>query len=103
METEKDSDRDRNREETAGENAGLPAPSFLMLVAGLATQVMMNLGEIANPVTGEKQVDMDHAKYTIDLLEILREKTAGNLSAEEERILGMYLYDLRMKYVKTVS
>ena len=95
-------EEEKRAEETPG-SMGLPQPSFLMLVAGMSTQVMMSLGHIQNPVTGETKVDIDHAKYTIDLLEILKEKTAGNLTPEEERVLGMYLYDLRMTYVKAVS
>jgi len=91
--------------ETPSENGSppMPKPSFLMLVVGLATQVSMNLGEVPNPVTGETARDLEHAKYTIDLLGILKEKTKGNLTEEEHRALEMTLYDLRMKFVKASS
>ena len=95
-----------SEEENAQEHGmpgGMPKASFLMLVAGFSTQVVMNLGEIPNPATGEPAVDLEHAKYTIDLLEMLKEKTRGNLSEQEERALDMSLYELRMKYVAAAS
>ncbi|MHC4600905.1 MAG: DUF1844 domain-containing protein [Planctomycetota bacterium] len=94
-----------NEPEAGGEAmpGGLPEASFVMMVAGLSTQVMLNLGEIANPVTGESRVDLTHAKYNIDLLGVLKEKTQGNLTAEEERALDLTLYELRVKYVHAVG
>ena len=86
-----------------GMPGGMPEASFLMLVAGLSTQVMMNLGEVENPVTGRREKDLDHAKYTIDLLEVLKEKTRGNLTEEEQRSLDMSLFELRMKFVRHAS
>ncbi|MCU0722097.1 MAG: DUF1844 domain-containing protein [Planctomycetes bacterium] len=79
--------------------APLPAASFLTLVAGLSTQVLMNLGDLANPLNGKREPDLDHAKYTIDLLGVIQEKTKGNLTAEEAEVLELTLYELRMKYV----
>jgi len=78
---------------------GMPRASFLMLVAGISTQVMMNLGEVGNPVTGELSRNLEHAKYNIDLLEVLKEKTEGNLTAEETRAIDMALYETRLRYV----
>lgn len=78
----------------------LPPPSFLTLVTELAFHVMMNLGEIDSPMTGKPRIDLEHAKHTIDLLDVLKEKTRGNLTGEEESALDAYLYDLRMKYVR---
>ncbi len=83
-----------------GEYRELPPACFLTLVTELAFHVMMNLGEIPSPLTGKPRVDLDHAKHTIDLLGILKEKTRGNLSDDEESALDSYLYDLRMKYVR---
>lgn len=90
---------DTPHDDPSGEPA-LPPPSFLTLLSGLAIQTMMNLGEVANPVTGETRADLDHAKHNIDLLGMLQEKTRGNLTDEEEHALSQYLYDLRMKYVR---
>ena len=77
----------------------MPEASFMTLVAGLSTQVLMNLGEFPHPVSGKKEKDLDHAKYTIDLLGVIKEKTHGNLSAEEQEAIDITLYELRMKYV----
>jgi hypothetical protein len=85
--------------EEKAENVPMPEASFLTLVAGLATQVLMNLGEIANPLNGEKARDLEHAKFTIDLLGVIQEKTRGNLTAQEQEFLELTLYDLRLKYV----
>ena len=81
------------------EPQGLPPASFLTLITEMSIQVMMNLGEIPHPVSGKPQRDLAHAKHTIDLLAVIKDKTQGNLSTEEEGALDQYLYDLRMKYV----
>lgn len=72
-------------------------PSFIL---SLGTQAMMHLGEIPNPITQEKEKDLSLAKQTIDLIEMLKEKTKGNLTPNEEQIIENLLYELRIKYVK---
>jgi len=79
--------------------AEIPDASFARLLSGFATQALMNLGAIQNPVSGERSVDLAAARYTIDLLGILEKKTKGNLDEEEEKYLGAMLYDLRMRFV----
>ena len=74
-------------------------PDFLKYLQGFVTQVLMHLGEIENPLQGEKTVNLDLAKYSIDLLGLIKDKTKGNLSEEEEKFLDGALYDLRMKFV----
>jgi hypothetical protein len=81
----------------------LPAPTFAMLVSNFATQAMMELGEIENPISGRKERAPNRAKFTIDMLELLREKTAGNLAAEEQRFIDAALYELRLRYVAIVK
>ena len=78
----------------------LPEPSLKTFVSGLAGQVLINLGGFPNPVSGKKEVDLEQAKYSIDLLEILKEKMRGNLDDEEDKLLETMLYDLRMRYVE---
>lgn len=90
------------RERSTGQKK-LPPASFLGFISGLATQTLMQLGEIENPFSGGKVVDLEAARYSIDLLGILEEKTKGNLSPDEERYLKAALYDLRMRYVSAVS
>lgn len=80
------------------DNADLPM-TFGSFVITLASSTMLHLGEIADPSTGDKVVDLAMAKNTIDLLGILQEKTAGNLDGEERQLLETLLSDLRLKYV----
>jgi hypothetical protein len=80
--------------------AHFPQPNFLVFISTLASQALLSLGEIEHPATGRAQVDLPQAKYTIDLLQLLMDKTKGNLTEDEERALHAYLYDLRMKYVR---
>ncbi len=78
----------------------LPEPSLKTFVSGLAGQVLINLGLFANPATGKPERDLEQAKYSIDLLEILKDKMRGNLDDEEEKLVDTILYDLRMRYVE---
>ena len=82
------------------ERAPLPEPSLKTFVSGLAGQVLINLGLFDNPLTGKRQVDLEQAKYSIDLLQILQDKMRGNLTDEEAKLMSAILYDLRMRYVE---
>ena len=82
------------------ERGPLPPASFTLLVISLTTQVRICLGDIENPTTGQKQVDLELAKHNIDLLGVLEEKTQGNLSEQEKKLLDSVLYELRMRYVQ---
>ena len=77
----------------------LPVASFTTFLQGLAGQCLIALGVLPNPATGEKGADLEQAKYSIDLMQIIEEKTKGNLTDEEQKLLGGLLYDLRMRYV----
>ncbi len=81
----------------------LPPPTFGILVSNLAAQAMIELGEIKNPMTNAVSQSLPRAKFTIDLLGILRDKTRGNLTSEEDRFFEDTLYGLKMRYVKRVS
>lgn len=87
----------------AGQGRSLPEPDFPFLVTSLAMQVMMSLGEIASPVTGEAEVDLERAKHAIDTLGVLEHKTRGNLTQEEDKLLQATLYDLRVRYIAMSS
>ena len=78
----------------------LPEPSLKTFISGLAGQVLISLGLFDNPVTGKRAVELEQAKYSIDLLQILKDKMQGNLTDEEEKLIGTILYDLRMRYVE---
>jgi hypothetical protein len=82
------------------ERAPLPEPSLKTFVSGLAGQVLINLGLFENPLTGKREADLEQAKYSIDLLQILQDKMRGNLTDEEAKLISAILYDLRMRYVE---
>jgi hypothetical protein len=88
------------RERTCDEP--VPPIDFVTFVLSLSTNTMVSLGLLSTPGTAEKKLDLPLARQTIDLLAILQEKTKGNLTGEEERILDTVLYDLRMTYVQVV-
>lgn len=79
-----------------------PQASFPTLVRSIMTQALLYLGELAVR-TGESMLNLDMAKYQIDLLGVLEEKTKGNLSADEQKLLDLTLYDLRSRFVNTAS
>ena len=58
---------------------------------------------MAHPVTKKREKNLEEAKYTIDLLEMIEEKTKGNLTPEEKRYLDQILYDLRMRFVASAT
>jgi hypothetical protein len=76
------------------------AMTFQTLVFSLSTTAMLQLGLLANPLTGKSEKDLEGAKQTIDILQILQDKTRGNLTAEESQLLEASLYDLKMTYLK---
>lgn len=82
------------------ERPPLPEPSVKTFVSGLAGQVLINLGLFDNPATGKKEKNLEMAKYSIDLLQILSEKMRGNLTEEEDKLMMTILYDLRTRYVE---
>ena len=74
---------------------------FSHLVMSLATSAMQHLGKLVNPATSKTEVNLDAAQSTIDVLEMLREKTKGNLGDQEARFLQQTLSGLQMNYVET--
>lgn len=77
----------------------MPEVTFTALVMSFNTSALFHLGEISDPATGAKSLDLVLAKHTIDTLKLLEEKTKGNLSGEEQDLLRHVLYDLKMRYV----
>lgn len=66
----------------------------------LGTSAMIHLGAAPDPVTGQSLRDLGQARYTIDLLGLLKDKTEGHRSPEESQLLDDLLYDLRMRYLQ---
>ncbi|MEA2707476.1 MAG: hypothetical protein QOF78_77 [Phycisphaerales bacterium] len=86
----------------ASRERAIPEASFATLVNSLMTQVLLYLGELA-PRGAEPQVNLDMAKFNIDLLGVLEEKTKGNLTPDEQKMLDTALYETRMRYVQVAS
>lgn len=81
----------------------LPPPDFGLFVQSLVIEGLVYLGATPNPATGKTETNLPQAKYIIGLLETFEEKTRGNLTQGEERLLKGALTDLRMRYVKQSS
>jgi len=84
-------------EHAAGEE--MSQARFDLFVSGLAMEAFIALGDIPHPATRKQAANLPQAKYLIDLLGILEEKTRGNATAEEQKLLGDALYQLRMRYL----
>jgi hypothetical protein len=81
----------------------LPQGNFAALISMLTTQALFALGLLHIKGQEKKEPDLELAKYNIDMLEVLQEKTKGNLSQEEETVLTNTLSELRMGYVKVAG
>lgn len=88
---------------TEDQRPPLPEVNFNSLIFSLSSSAFFNLGEIADPQTGEKHKDLPLAKHSIDIIAMLRDKTKGNLDDEEQKFLDNILADLRLRYVKAVK
>ena len=76
---------------------------FAALISGYATQAMVGLGKIANPITGKVERDLEQARAMIDILEMLEAKTEGNRSDAETDALRQALSMLRLNFVDEVN
>ncbi|MGA2583453.1 MAG: DUF1844 domain-containing protein [Tepidisphaeraceae bacterium] len=80
----------------------MPPASFAALINSMLTQVLYYLGDLTAR-GGEPQINLDMAKHQIDTLGVLEEKTRGNLTEEEKKLLDTALYEVRMRYVSVAS
>ena len=79
-----------------GTGGHIDFPSYIL---SYYTQSLVLLGEVPNPYTNKKEEDLEAARHTVDILGMLRDKTKGNLSADEDQLLESVLYEVRMKYM----
>jgi hypothetical protein len=93
---------DGTASEKTGHDASPPLPeiNFSSFIISLSSSALFHFGEIPDPLMNKKQRNLPLAKQTIDILGILKLKTAGNLSKEESQLLENLLYDLRIRYVE---
>lgn len=87
-------------EEAPEQDSGTPALDFFNYIASLGFQALIFLGEMPNPITNQIEKNLRQAKFLIDTLILLREKTSGNLTKEESELLNSSIYELEMKYVE---
>lgn len=81
----------------------IPKIDFPTLVMSFASASMISMGLVPDPVTGEVQKDLLIAQQNIDVISLLREKTKGNVTPEEERLMEQILYELRMHYIEALK
>ncbi|MCP4591193.1 MAG: DUF1844 domain-containing protein [bacterium] len=88
-------------QEAAAADAGpLPDPTFMEIVNMVAMQAAVSISGYQHPSGQNTPPDLAMAKHLIDLLEVLHKKTKGNLTEEEDKVLGGVLYEMRMRYVQ---
>ncbi len=81
----------------------MPEVTFPAFIMSLNTSALYHLGEISDPATGKRIVDLDLAKHAIDTLALIQNKTKGNLEKDEEELLKNILYDIKIRFVKAVK
>ncbi|WP_181550812.1 DUF1844 domain-containing protein [Desulfosalsimonas propionicica] len=78
----------------------MPEINFITFLLSLNSSALVHLGQHADPTSGATAKNLPVAKQTIDVIAMLEEKTRGNLTDEEKRLLTNVLYELRLLYVK---
>ena len=100
---QEEAEKEEAREEQKTRRGPLPKGNFAALVSMLVTQALFALGVLEVKGQEKKEPDLDMAKYNIDMLEALQEKTKGNLTEQEEKVLENTLNEVRMAYVKVAG
>ncbi len=88
------------RRRTLAERASNPGTPFTNFVEPLIAQAYMSLGMLPNPYQPQAKADVGAARQMIDILSLLKEKTAGNLTPDEDEFLSTYLGELKLAFVK---
>lgn len=87
----------------AASSTALPPVDFHTFVLSLGSSALLHLGELEAPGSEGPQKDLALAKHTIDVLVMLEQKTRGNLTPAEEKLITSLLYDLRLRYVEATQ
>ncbi|MBL8012425.1 MAG: DUF1844 domain-containing protein [Candidatus Omnitrophica bacterium] len=77
--------------------------NFSNYVASLGFQALIFMGEIPNPVTEQPEKNLSQSKFLIDTLILLREKTKGNLTEQEDKLLNGAIYELQVKFMEVLK
>jgi len=94
-----DRPQEKKPEETLREEY-VPEVTFSNFVLSLSTTVLYHFGDFPDPATNKAEKNLTAAKQTIDMLNMLKNKTVGNLDNNEKELLDGILYELMMRYVK---
>jgi hypothetical protein len=86
--------------EAAASAHRIPPVTFNILILSLNTSALIHLGDAPNPEGAPVGIDLALARQTIDMLAVLEDKTRGNLTGEEERLIGGVLFDLRLRFAR---
>ncbi len=95
-------EKERLAEETAKQEP-LPDPTFAELVNMIAIQAMVGFGGMAGPGGERIPPNLEIAKHYVDMLQVLEDKTKGNLSDDEKNLLDQVIYEVRMRYIQSAS
>ena len=93
-------DKDKNTAGTEKDPPQIPEATFGLFIYGLMMEAMIALGEVEHPITKKKELSSHHAKFIIDTLGMLQQKTAGRLDADEQKLLDEVLTALRFRFVQ---
>jgi len=93
----------KDKEPPQGEAALQERDLFLGLIQSFQAAAMQQMGKVMNPFTEKIERDMGHAKMSIEMLEMLKTRTQGNLTGQEARFLNHVLTELRLNYVAEIE
>ena len=79
---------------------GLPQADFSTLIVSLYSTALVQMGDMPDPGTGVRTKNLDLARQTVDIIDVLQKKTRGNLDSEEAHLINSLLHELQIAYVK---
>lgn len=101
-EKEKTEDKTPQEQKTA-EQDSYHKPDFNFFLSTMGMQAMIALGKLENPITKKQDKNLTQGRFIIDTLDMIKEKTTGNLAQEEKELLDNLLHDLKMIYAQEES
>ena len=99
LDDQESKDSQEQKASPEGEKAEPFQVDFSTFIMSLTSSAFYHLGDMADPTTGKKEVNLPAVQQTIDMLIMLREKTTGNLKEDENKLLEQLIYELQVKYV----
>lgn len=96
-------DKTKDKSKKSSQTIQDPEISFNSFIISLSSTALFHLGEIKDPQTGLTTLDLPLAKQAIDIVSMLKEKTAGNLTEEEQKIIEGVLTDIKWRFIKAAK